>query len=354
MASTNFATGNALTVKLWGKTAFVDSVKDTLFGKLMGKSDKSIVQIKDELTKSEGDNVTFRLRSLPTGLGVEGDATLEGNEEGLVYQNFDLKIDMKRHATKVDLGMSQQRVNFDLRSEAKSALTDWWANYWDTCFIEMLSGHTSLTYHPGGTLGGNTPSAPTSGRIVYPGTVTAKNNLASTDKMSLTVIDKLVEKAKLAQPTMRPGNFDGKNQYVLVLHPYQVYDLRTNTSTGQWLDIQKAAMTASSKDNPIWSEALGVYNGVILTQNTRIKTYTDYGAGANVAAARALFLGAQAGVVAYGRGYEGAERMDWVEKMFDYNKKFGVGTSTIWGLQKTKFGSEDFATIAVDTAATAH
>jgi hypothetical protein len=64
---------------------------------------------------------------------------------------------------------------------------------------------------------------------------------------------------------------DGDDRYVMVLHTNQVTQLRTNTSTGQWLDIQKAAMTGDgSKDNPILTGALGVYNGVILHESTRI------------------------------------------------------------------------------------
>lgn len=355
MATTNFSTSNALTQKLWGKVAFRDAVKETLYGKLMGKSDRSIIQVKDELSKSPGDRVRFRLRHLPQGLGVDGDATLEGNEEGLSYSYFDLGIDMKRHATKVDLGMSQQRVDFDLRTEAKDALTEWWAEYMDTTFMEYLSGSASLTYHSGATFGNNALSAPSANRIIYGGNATAKANVDAADTMSLTVIDRLVENAKLASPTMRKASFGGKSAYVLVLHPRQVYDLRTNTNTGQWLDIQKAAMSGGKVgDNPIWSEALGMYNGVILVESTRVRTFTDYGAGSNVPAARALFLGAQAGVCAFGRGYQGSERMKWTEKTFDYNTKLGVATEIIWGITKTIFDSEDFGVFAVDTAAAAH
>ena len=350
MSTTNFATGDNLTLKLWGKKAFKDSVKETLYGKLAGKSDRSVVQIKDELSKSAGDRARFRLRTLPSGSGVTGDSVLEGNEEGLTYQNFDLNIDMMRHATKVDLGMSQQRVNFDLRSEAKDALVEWWSEKQDTEFFNYLSGDTTQT-----SFGSNTITAPSTNRITYGNNATAKADVDATDIMSLTEIDKAVEMAKLASPTMRKASFDGKQAYVCILHPYQVYDLRTNTNTGQWLDIQKAAMNGGkTSDNPIWSEALGVYHDVILIESTRVKTFSDYGSGGNVNAARALFLGAQAGVVAYGRGYTGSERMKWTEKSFDYGQKFGAATSMIWGCQKTVFNSEDFGVMAIDTAAASH
>jgi N4-gp56 family major capsid protein len=346
MASTSFATGNNLTVKLWGKAAFEDAVKPTIFGKLMGTGDSAIVQIKDELNKQAGDRVRFRLRALPSGAGKTGDETLEGNEEGLSYSYDDLSIDTMRHAVKVDLNMNQQRVNFDLRSDAKAALEEWWQERLDSYFIKILSGDTAITF-------ANTATAPTTNRVVYGGNATSTGTIDSSDTMSLTVIDKCVEKAKLASPTFRKGKFGGKTAFVMILHPYQVYDLRTSTSTGQWLDIQKAAMMGGQvESNPIFTEALGVYHGVVLVESTRIKTYSDWGAG-SVAGARALFLGAQAGICAFGKGYD-YDRLKWVEKKFDYEAKFGVASTLLWGLKKTVLNSEDFGVIAVDTAAAAH
>ena len=361
MSTTTFKTDNALTLKLWGKKAFQDSVKDTLFGKLMGSSDRSIVQIKDDLQKSAGDRIRFRLRALPQGVGVDGDQTLEGNEEGLSYSHFDLGIDVKRHAHKVDMLMNQQRVDFNLRSEAKEAQSEFWQEYLDTTFFEYLAGLNKsnglldLTYHNGNTFGNNTLRAPTTGRQFYAGSATSKGTITSSDVMTLTEIDRLVENAKLATPTFRKAKFGGKTAYVLVLHPRQVYDLRTNTNQGQWLDIQKAAMQGGKvSDNPIWGEALGMYNGVILVEHTRIPTFNNAGSGNNLPGARALFLGAQGAVCGFGRETPGASRMKWVEKKFDYDAKFGVSAGLIWGLNKTTFDDVDFGVMALDTYAASH
>jgi hypothetical protein len=59
--------------------------------------------------------------------------------------------------------------------------------------------------------------------------------------------------------------------------------------------------------------------------------------------ARALFCGAQAGLLAYGK------LPTWKEKMFDYGAKFGISTRTIYGVKKSVFNSRDFGVIAVDT-----
>lgn len=359
MSSTTFTAASPHAIKLWSRKSFNDSVKATLFGKLAGKSDRSIVQVKDEL-KSEGDRVRFGLRTLPTGDGVQDDETLEGNEEGLDFRYFDLNLGEKRHAFKVDLNLSAQRSMFDVRAEAKAACDEWLEDYIDTTFFEYLSGYSALAsrptgkYHKSGALGGNTLLTPSADRIVYGGTATSHATLQATDVMSLTVIDRLVEKAKLASPTMRKASFDGKNLWVLILHPYQVTDLRSNTAAGQWYDIQKAASTGGLKD-AFAGETLGVYREVLIIESTRVSTFSDGGAGGNILGARALFLGAQAAVTAHGRDTDQWGKMKAVERTFDYGKRFGIGITLIWGMAKTRFNNQsDFGCYVVETAAAPH
>jgi N4-gp56 family major capsid protein len=236
MSTTAFTSASALAIKVWARKAFNDAVKATMYGKFTGSSDRSIVQVKTEL-KSEGDRVRFGLRSLPVGIGVQEDETLEGNEEGLDFRYFDLNLGEKRHAIKVDLNLSAQRTMFDVRQEAKDALNEWLEEYLDTTFFEYLTGFgrypgdsTKSKYHPNGVLGGNTLLAPSANRIIYGGVATAFNNIQATDIMSLAALDKAAERIKLATPTMRKGSFDGKNLWPVVLHPYQVNDIRSNTN----------------------------------------------------------------------------------------------------------------------------
>jgi N4-gp56 family major capsid protein len=191
-------------VKLWARKAMSDSVKATLFGQLTGKSDRSIVQVKDDEMKGEGDRVRFRLRSLPTGLGVQDDETLEGKEEGLDYKYFDLNLGEKRHAIKVDLNLSAQRTMANVRQDAKDALNEWLEDYIDTTFFEYLTGATSVAAPrtaniTPSALGGNTLNAPTSNRIIYGGTAYGgERSIAATDVMTLSVLDKAAERVKLA------------------------------------------------------------------------------------------------------------------------------------------------------------
>ena len=77
--------------------------------------------------------------------------------------------------------------------------------------------------------------------------------------------------------------------------------------------------------------------------------FSDYGAGANVKASRALFMGRQAGVLAYGEGGTGT-RFSWEEELKDAKNRVSFYIGTITGFKKTRFNGLDFGVIAVDTA----
>lgn len=359
MSTTTFTPASNLAIKVWSRKAFNDAVKATMYGMFTGTSDRAVVQVKNEL-KSEGDRVRFGLRALPSGDGVQDDETLEGNEEGLEFKDFEIYLGEKRHAIKVDLNLSAQRSMFNVRQEAKDALQEWLEEYLDTTFFEYLTGLSAQAgrpskYHKSGVLGGNALLAPSANRIVYGGTgVTAKNALTATDVMTLTVLDKVAERLKLASPTMRKAQFQGKKCWVVVLHPYQVNDLRSNTNQLQWADIVKAGMMGGG-DNAFEHEVLGMYRDMLLVESTRVPTGTDAGAGGNVRWARALVIGAQAAVVAHGKDTDADGKMKLVERTFDYGKRYGIGVTLIWGMGKTRFnGQDDFGVFAVDTAAAPH
>jgi N4-gp56 family major capsid protein len=358
MATTNFPAGHPLAAKVWARKAHADAVKGTLYGKLLGRGSDAIVQLQDDLKKSKGDSIVFPIRALPTGIGVQDDETLEGTEEGLDYRNFSVSLGEKRKAFKVQLNLSEQRTMLNVRKDQKDTMKEWEEEYIDTTFFEYLSGAGFGTagaskFHPSGALGGNALLAPSADRIVYGGTGNAaKADIDATDTFKLTDLDKVAERISRASPTMRKGDFDGKRLYVAIISPEQKTALRTNTNTGQWLDIQKAAMMGGQvKDNPIWSSALGVYNDFLLVESTRVPRFTDYGGG-SVQAHRALILGAQAAVAAYARDGDEKGRVKVVEKEIDYGKHLGLGATWIWAMQKTRFsGQSDFAVFCLDTAA---
>lgn len=351
MAVTTYGTNNALAVKLWSKKLSVEALKATWAAKFMGATSDDMLVIKDETQKSAGDKITYGLRMQLSGNGVSGDGTLEGNEEALTTYSDALFIDQLRHAVRSSGRVSQQRVPFDVREEALSGLRDWWADRIDAAAFNQLCGNTVVTDTR--FTGMNATIAPDANHYKNVAGGSDDSGLGSSNTFSLTMLDKAVEAAKTATPAIRPVKVQGKSYYLAFLHPYQVTDLRTSTSTGQWLDIQKAAMTGGMvNDNPIFDGSLGVYNGVILHEDARVTTgavsTTQY---ANVR--RAVFAGAQAGMVAFGRD-NSPNKFTWVEELFDYENQLGVSAGLIFGMKKTVFNSADFATVILSSYAAAH
>jgi N4-gp56 family major capsid protein len=350
MATYSAGVNDALTVKAWAKKLFVDALKETFVDRFMGSTSSSLVHVRDELSKSAGDQITVGLRVQLTGDGVQGDGTLEGNEEALVTYSDAVLINQLRHATRSGGKMTEQRVPFSVREENKTGLKDWWANRLDTSFFNQICGYTVQTDTK--FTGNQATIAPTTARRMW---VTGTDDVSqgSTNILTLTHFDIAKERIKTLSPTIRPVMVGGRKKWVAFIHPYQTYQLRTNTSTGQWLDIQKAAMMGGKiSDNPIYGGAVGEYNDIIIHEDSRVTTGVS-NAGADVSTVRrAVVCGAQAACFAYGG--ENGQEMSWVEELFDYKNQLGVSAGMIFGLKKTVFNSVDFGTLVISSYAAAH
>lgn len=362
MATTSYGVNDSHAMKAWSRKLAVEVSKATAIAPLIGTSADSIIHMKEELNKDKGDKVTFGLRMQLNGDGVTEGETLEGNEEALTTYADSIFINELAHAVRVknEGTIDVQRVPFSLREQAKSGLRDWYSDRLSLMFFLQASGYTAPTIDfEGRTLtltskhwGFNSPIAPSSSRVIRAAAAASDQALTSNDVFTLDLIDKAVEKAKTANPKIRPVRVNGGNHYVMYLHPYQVTSMRTNTSTGQWLDIQKAAERRGG-DNPIFSGALGVYNNVILREAEHVVTGVNSSTGAQISTVRrAILLGAQACVASFGMKFT-PEKYDMREELFDYQRELGVSVHTVFGLKKTVFNSVDFGTIVVSTYAAA-
>ena len=351
MATTAYGVNHPLAVKLWSKKLIREALKETFVQRFMGSSPDSLVQIKDETSKSAGDRVTFGLRMQLSGAGVSGDGTLEGQEEALSTYSDNLFIDQLRHAVRSDGRMSEQRVPFSVREEAMSGLRDWWADRIDTAFFNQIAGNTGQadTRYTGLQAALAPTSATGNTRILYAGDegteASVSTSTTAANHFLLTLVDRAVNQAKLASPLIRPVRTAMGPKYVMFLHPNQVYQMRTDATANRvtWYDTQKARVGGGELDNGIFNGALGEYNGVVLHESTRVPL-----APSTTAVRRAIFCGAQSAVFATGADNAG-QQMSWVEELFDYGNQLGVSAGMIWGLKKAKFNSIDFGSIVVST-----
>lgn len=322
MAETAFATGDALTKKIWGAKVIVEAKKDIFFDKFTGNTDQNIIQNKMELIKEKGDRITIPLRVRLTGEGTDTeDADLEGQEEQVTFYDFSVSLQERGHAVKAKNKLSLQRPAFDLRGQFKDALKDWLSEYIDRITVEVLS------------------ASPTTNRNIFGGAAdTSTSDIDAADTMSVSLIQRAKRTARLASPKIVGINIKGKQRYVMIMHDYQTKALKADDD---WKNGQYYA-AIRGETNPIFSGALGMIDGVVLHEYERVETYNTWGTGA-ITGGRALLLGRQAGVHAFG------QLPKWYEKLFQYNRIPGVAVDIVWRAAKTVFNSEDFACVAVDT-----
>lgn len=355
MAETTFGVNDALAQKLWSKNLSVAEREYLDIAPLMGEDENSIIQIKSETRKGAGDKVTFGLMARLTGDGKTENETAEGNGESLSIYSDSVFVNELGHiaAARSDNTIDAQRVPFDLREKCKSALGMWWADRKSASFFNQVCGYTvqSNTKYTGL----NAVTAPTSTRRIIAGSGSADQDITSSDGFTLNLIDQAVEMAKVGSNMVNPIRIGGQKKYVMYLHPYQVTSLRINSSSGQWLDIQKAAMAGmDAKLSPIYTGALGEYNGVILRSSQDVTQGVNGSTGAAITTVRrAVLLGAQAAVCAYGQNNSGPTKYRWNEELLDHKRKLEVSAWSIWGLKKVVFNSADFGTVVVSTYAAA-
>lgn len=343
MAATNFGINHPLAIKLWSEKLFREALKETYISKFIGQGNNSLVQMLTDTQKGAGDKITFGLRMQLAAAGVSGDSTLEGNEEALSFFNDAIYVDQLRNAVRSQGRMSEQRVPYNMREEARMALSDWMADAMDTSFFNQICGNTGETDTK--RTGMQATTAPTTFLVGGGHTTEASLSATTTHAITLRDLDRAVATAKVASPVFKPIRMKGEDYFVAFVHPYQGYQLRGQTNSGQWADIQKAAMQGGNiTGNPIFTGALGVYNNVIIHESTRIPATT--GASDNTLYKRGVFCGAQAAGIAFGQD-NGPNRTTWNEKMFDYGNQLGVAAGVIWGLKKAVFNSADLSVIAL-------
>ena len=121
----------------------------------------------------------------------------------------------------------------------------------------------------------NSLTAPDTNHLVYGGVATTKVGLATTDTMSTLPIDKAVAYAGMMGgggpaysevPQMQKSNVDGTDCFLMVMNMWQSYSLRRNTTSMDWADIQKAITMAVGKDNAFTKGGLGMWNGVVKSE----------------------------------------------------------------------------------------
>lgn len=347
MAYTEFAKGSPFAVKRWSDGLMRETLGKLSIKGCMGKGADACIQVIGDLDKNPGDTVFFDLQALDRSSGVNGDARLEGFETPLTFFQDQIQINQKRQGHAF-LGMSQQRTVRDLRESAKFSLSNWWSWFIESSTFAHICGvvgdgpenvASALGVSAGVDIFGNTIALADAGHSV--------NGSAGTFVYQL--IDDAVAKAKMANPRVAPLNIDGQEKYVFYLSPYQVRSLRRDTaSTGNsnFLTINQNAGVRGEM-NPIYTGALGEYNGCILRESEFLPSVGNL--------RYSVLMGQGAGAIAFGNAWNkhsraaggGGSFFSWKEQERDYDNEQGVGSCSILGFKAPVFNSQRFGAIVV-------
>lgn len=318
----------ALRPELWRKQLFAD-VRDLLWVKrFMGVSAQSMIQELTDLRKAKGTNISFGLGMKLSGSGVTGDDELEGNEESMTDYDEDVAIDQVRNAVRLTGDMDEKKNAYNMRESARGRLADWMAERIEQECLDKLTGKTSSTFS-------NTPTAAAATRSVFAGGAADLAATTAAMKMDCKVLDAAKQTAILASPRVRPLKINGKDHYVAILHPYDAVNLRQDPV---WAQAQREANIRGEK-NPIFSGAMGMYNGIIVHEHEYVYRTNDGSASAYVA--RNVLCGQQALVFAWGRPVK------WFEKTFNMGNQWAISCGAIFGCIKPIFNALDYGVITM-------
>jgi N4-gp56 family major capsid protein len=359
-----------------------------------------------DLTKKAGDEVDYDLIQPVSGYPIMGSEMAEGKGVKMTLDKDSLRINQVRFPISAGDTMTQQRTPHQLRGLARSAGRGIMERYEDQSTLIHLAGargfHNNtewaipLASHPDfAKICINTVKAPTKNRhFISTGSgiepVAASGNeisIETTDVMNIDLVDSLrtlLDGMALAPP---PVKFNGDQMAtdspmrVLLVSPEQYNSLIRSTNFRNW-QANAMARAQQAKNNPLFMGEAGLWNGILIVKmpkpirfykgdainwcassTTETETSTDLvpdSFGTSHAVDRALLLGGQALVEAFGKAKSSGAPYFWSEKELDHGDKLEVLIGAIAGKSKVRFsidhGDEiqptDFGVIAIDTAVT--
>ncbi len=292
MADWTFTTADPLTRISWANRWWGEAREESFWvgiGAIGKDEDNDVIVEFADLEKEQGYRHWFgQVRNL-SGAGIAGDNDMEGNEEAPDVYDDSVDLDQRRNAVRTRGRLSDQYPSDKaVREWAKRLLKRWMAEYIDQDIFDGLG--TACT------------------KIIYGGDATSTATIETGDYMTLNIIDEAATYCEKATPQILGKSKGGRRSYLCVMAPDQASDVRRYDAS--WSQAQREAMARGS-ENKVFKTSLGSWAESELEKHRKVPLSTNWGAGANLNGASALFVGCAAGAIAY------AKRKIWEEKTFD-------------------------------------
>ena len=340
MADTTAATG--LTVQQWDDKFFREYIQDSPFKGVMGTSENSIIQVKEDLTKKKGDTIHFALVNKLTNSATTGSNTLEGNEEALDSRSHALTVDQRRHAVRVSV-MEEQKSAISLREAGRAQLLDWSMEDQRDLILDALGSINGVNYASASEAQKDAWLTDNADRVLF-GAVKS-NNSSNDHSASLANIDNTADKLTPAAlslmkrmalekradgaPRVRPIRVAGANRryFTVYTNPRAFRDLKDDTTIKQ----AQREVSLAKENNRLFDGGDLYWDGMIIKEIDDMDYITGAGA-AGIDVGPAYLCGAQA------IGFGWAKRWKTTTEEFDYGDKHGVAVGGILGVNKLTFG----------------
>lgn len=347
----------SLVVKQWDDKFFAEYVRDNRFSRYMGTDENSVIQVREDLTKKKGDQVTIPIVGRLTGGGAVGNETLEGNETPLDQYGWPIPVDVNRDAVEVT-EWEEQKSPIEIRDASRMMLK--------LLFMEIMRGgsgvHTKkrkfgiidnmyaiyngtdykLYSAAAETTDKDVWLANNSDRVLF-GAAKA-NNAANDHSAALAQIDNTADKltaaslslakrmAKTADPHIRPiRTAEDEEWYVMFSGSQAFRDLKSDmaaTNRDGWERYGGQARNGGSGTNPLFRDSDIVYDGVIVREVPEIEVISN----GTIDCSANFLCGAQAVGCVY--AMRSQSRLLNKGEGTDYGFRHGVGMMEIRGCRK--------------------
>ena len=361
-----------------------------------------IVRCQD-LSKQQGDEVTFHLLNPVGAKPIMGSRNAEGRGVGIGISEDKLRVNQARFPVNLGDAMSTIRSPVEFRKLGRPIAQSLMDRYIDQSLLTHLAGargfHNNIEWVVPTTADAefaeilvNPVKAPTKNRhfiadagAIKPFAVNAGEvDLTTVDVLNMGVVDSIrtvMEQIALPPP---PVIFEGDKAAtdsplrVLLVSPAQYSGFATDPSFRQ-LQASAIARANQANQHPLFLGEAGLWNGLLIVKQPKpirfyagdtIKYCANYTSetesgvvvpssfGTTFAVDRAILLGGQAVAEALAASDKSGIPFFWSEKELDHGDKVELLLGAIRGVSKIRFevdtGSEkqftDYGAVAIDTA----
>lgn len=390
MSAVSIPLGSPLAAKVFGAAVFAGVQSKQNFLNLMSggapqlgdagakikgqtSKDAPVVKITD-LSKTAGDTVSVDLFNIFTGKPVMGDTRITGRGMSTTSSTQNVSINRTRGMSDTGGKMIQKRTKHNLRQVVRDGLTGWASRLNDQRGLIHLAGargdqNTADWVVPlasdadFGNIMVNNILAPTKNRQFYAGAATSPATLATTDSLTLADFSRIASQLRESSVPLQAAELeDDPNEWNSQLWICWV-------TSRQWAYLKRASQTQfnsavtnavkrfdGTKRHPLFTGDSILWENILIkpmdryairfnagtavtidTGGTDGGTYTESTSVAAQPMDRAIIVGAQALLHAFGNEETSDYFYSWNEELVDHKSAVEVSLSMMDGMAKTRF-----------------